>query len=365
MLSKIALAGVVAANPMGSNYLPPQQVPIYQAAPAAPAAPAMDPMMMMLLMKDDDSSMSDILPLMMMSGGMGGGAGGMNPLLMMSLFEDDCKAESDALKTLQGSIVDQDLLNELGAGDKFFVGADVTNVQSADIVSSVSSNVAQAAIAMQFIDYDYIKCEAGGSGMSDLLPLMMMGGGLGGAGGMGGMDPMMMMMLMDDGDMGDLLPLMMMGGGLGGAGGMGGMDPMMMMLMMDGGDMKDLLPLMMMGGGMGGAEGGMNPMMMMMLLDSDDDDADDDSCLKEFGIEHVFINTAGTIAKSTADADIIDFFKTGSFTSGVAKDFNECLADPTDYDFGSGLSDLLPLMMMGGNGGQMDPMMMMLLMKDL
>merc|ERR1711937_744981 len=146
--------------------------------------------------------------------------------------------------------------NELGAGDKFFVGADVTNVQSADIVSSVSSNVAQAAIAMQFIDYDYIKCEAGGSGMSDLLPLMM----------------------------------------------------------------------------------------MMMLLDSDDDDADDDSCLKEFGIEHVFINTAGTIAKSTADADIINFFKTGSFTSGVAKDFNECLADPTDYDFGSGLSDLLPLM---------------------
>merc|ERR1711937_481467 len=117
--------------------------------------------------------------------------------------------------------------NELGAGDKFFVGADVTNVQSADIVSSVSSNVAQAAIAMQFIDYDYIKCEAGGSGMSDLLPLMMMGGGLGGAGGMGGMDPMMMMMLMDDGDMGDLLPLMMMGGGLGGA--EGGMNPMMMM----------------------------------------------------------------------------------------------------------------------------------------
>merc|ERR1712127_232209 len=50
------------------------------------------------------------------------------------------------------------------------------------------------------VDYDFIKCETGGSGgMSDMLPLMMMGG-MGGAGGAGGMDPMMMMMLMDDSD---------------------------------------------------------------------------------------------------------------------------------------------------------------------
>merc|ERR1711879_544979 len=45
----------------------------------------------------------------------------------------------------------------------------------------------------EHIDYDYIKC-TGGSGMSDLLPLMMMGGGMGGAaGGMGSMLPLLMM----------------------------------------------------------------------------------------------------------------------------------------------------------------------------
>merc|ERR1712226_1453456 len=168
-------------------------------------------------------------------------------------------------------------------------------------------------------DYNFIKCESGSSGMSDLLPLMLMGDSSSG--------------------MSDLLPLMMMGG-MGGAPGAGGMDPMMMMLMMDSDDtstkkgcdakhkinhifnaskakvtdaaairaavlattdsilgtvkssweteyaaclaaaktegtssssssMKDLLPLMMMSGGMGGAAGagGMDPMMMMLMMD--------------------------------------------------------------------------------------------------
>merc|ERR1711981_985897 len=75
----------------------------------------------------------------------------------------------------------------------------------------------------------------------------------------------------------DLLPLMMMSGGMGGAGGAGGMDPMMMMLMLgddssssSSSSMKDLLPLMMMSGGMGGtagAQGGMNPLLMMSLME--------------------------------------------------------------------------------------------------
>merc|ERR1711879_871390 len=63
----------------------------------------------------------------------------------------------------------------------------------------------------EHIDYDYIKC-TGGSGMPDLLPLLMMGD--------------------SSSSSSDLLPLMMMSGGMGG-GAAGGMDPMMMMLMMD------------------------------------------------------------------------------------------------------------------------------------
>merc|ERR1712050_480799 len=147
-----------------------------------------------------------------------------------------------------------------------------------------------------YLDYDFIKCESGSSGMSDLLPLMMMGGN-----GAAGMDPMMMMLMLDSDDtttkvgcdkkfkinhafktdkskitaasdiraavvgdailgtvkstweteyaacltkatsegstsssnsLKDLLPLMMMGG-MNGQAGAGGMDPMMMMMLMD------------------------------------------------------------------------------------------------------------------------------------
>merc|ERR1711881_501497 len=178
---------------------------------------------------------------------------------------------------------------------------------------------------------------------------------------------MMMLMLDDSGDMGDLLPLMMMGGmgGSAAAPGAPAMDPMMMMLMMDDdSDMKDLLPLMMMGGmGGAGAAGGMNPLMLMSLLDDDDDSSSKtaEDCNKEIGLETAFVlNTgANTLTKVTSDADIRGVFaaQVGTYpdisTDGVAKDFNSCVTSPTTYKFGgsSGLSDLLPLMMMGGGQG--------------
>merc|ERR1712226_14659 len=94
------------------------------------------------------------------------------------------------------------------------------------------------------------------------------------------MDPMMMMMLMGDkGNMKDMLPLMMMNGGMGGNG--APVDPMMMMMQGEDSDMKDMLPLMMAQGGnmdpmtmmmMQGQQGGapMDP-MMMMLMDKEGD----------------------------------------------------------------------------------------------
>jgi hypothetical protein len=160
---------------------------------------------------------------MMMSGGMGGAGGaqgGMNPLLMMSLMEDSCEVKLAAITALTGTDDDK---KALAKGEKCFDSSTNTIAPCAGTVT-LNGN---------YIDYNFIKCESGsGSGMSDLLPLMMMGGGMGGdASGMGSMLPLM---LMGDssGGMSDLLPLMMMGG-MGGAGGAGGMDPMMMMLMMD------------------------------------------------------------------------------------------------------------------------------------
>ena len=91
-------------------------------------------------------------------------------------------------------------------------------------------------------------------------------------------NPMMLMMLSKDGssDFGDMLPLLMLSGGLGGqAGASGGIanNPLLLMSLL--GDkesgnssMKDLLPLMLLGGGLGGAAtaGAIDPLMLMLLM---------------------------------------------------------------------------------------------------
>merc|ERR1739848_144386 len=151
----------------------------------------MDPMMMMLMMDDSSSSSSssslkDLLPLMMMSGGMGGAGaqGGMNPMLMLALMDDSsrCTVKNAAVKSLTPATADEK--KAIANGSKCHSGTAV--------VACTTSNRNK-----EHIDYDFIKCEGGSSGMSDLLPLMMMGGGMGG-GAAGGMDPMMMMLMMDD-----------------------------------------------------------------------------------------------------------------------------------------------------------------------
>jgi hypothetical protein len=173
--------------------------------------------------------------------------------------------------------------------------------------------------------------------------------------------------------MSDLLPLMMMGGGMGGdASGMNSMLPLMLMGDSSSSGMSDLLPLMMMGGGMGGAgaAGGMDPMMMMLMLDSDDNTKV--ACDKKFKIKHAFkdgkakITTAAEIRAAVLAKSIL-----GSVESTWEKEYLACLSKPgiTEGTTSSSnsLKDLLPLMMMGGMNGQagaggMDPMMMMMLM---
>merc|ERR1719210_2227110 len=166
--------------------------------------------------------------------------------------------------------------------------------------------------------------------MKDLLPLMMLNGQ--GA----PMDPMMMMMLMgdDSSSMKDMLPLMMMNGN--GA----PMDPMMMMTLMgdDSSSMKDLLPL----------------MMMMALLDEKTCDITNEA-LAALDIEDSVKEEIAAGKKIWNGSEAVD--------ASTAQD-NSNFLNFIDYGFmackktSSGMSALLPLMMQGGAGGQMDPMMM-------
>jgi hypothetical protein len=308
----------------------------------------MDPMMMMLMLDDDssssDDSLSSLLPLMMMNGGMGGAgagqaAGGMNPMMMMLLMDDDCKYTQDFKGVTDAN------KKAIAEGTKFTIKDAATTVD-AD-VKAFPTDAAEKKLALKNVDYKYLRCtKKGGSGMSDLLPLMMMGGQ---GGAMGGMDPMMMMLLMDDSssDMSDMLPLMMMNGGM---------------------------------GGQPGQAGAMNPMMLMLL--GDDDKKEKAACYRKYEVAHA-IDAAG--AKKTAGADIVAVIEAmkadptlfglpaGALPAGYLKDFSDCIvaAGTTVGDYSktkSSTDKLLPLMMMGGMGGQggaaMDPMMMMLLLKD-
>jgi len=298
-----------------------------------------NPMMMYLLMKDSDSSSSsndDLLPLMMMSGGMGGGMGGadggMNPMMMMALLGDDCKVDDSkfsgwAMAGGATTVLNDDLKKQIAKGEKFFIGTSTAAIADADIIdlsAFTTKTEAQTIEGLKHIQYKYTNCENGGSS-NDLLPLMMMGGGMGGAPGAGmGMESMLPLLLLNK----------------------------------DSSSNNDNLMLAMMMGGMGGQQGGMggmNPMMMMMMLDED--------CgsykLKE-AFKATQDNGASTysVTKVTATSDIEAIFKTPSSTlsypvtttdSFEAK-YKKCLDGSSDSD---SLSSLLPLMMMNQQGGNM------------
>ena len=113
------------------------------------------------------------------------------------------------------------------------------------------------------------------SKLSKLVPLLMMSNGFGGqqsaeAANIFSNPTTLMMMMSKDREFEDILPLLMMTGGLGVQGQQaqqGGMNPMMMMALMGDGDKSDMLPLLAMSGAFGGGQqAGINPMMMMMLM---------------------------------------------------------------------------------------------------
>jgi len=245
----------------------------------------------------------------------------------MTLLEDSCSFK-DTLKNLATTGLTDARKKELALGTKGTNDAGAT--ETATLAAQTGTTF--------YVDHDYIKCTKNGGGMSDMLPLMMMGGG-----------------------------------------NMGGMDPMMMMLMMDGSSgMSDMLPLMMMNqpaadptNPNAAAAPAMNPLMMMTLLDDSTDTKT--GCDKKFKIEYAIksdkskITTPADIRAAVLADGLID-----ATASKWSKDYKLCLTKATKEgsSSSSSLSDsLLPLMMMGGMGGaggagQMDPMMMMLMLKD-
>jgi len=257
----------------------------------------MDPMMMMSLL-DDSSSMSDLLPLMMMNGQ--GQQGGMNPMMMMSLLGDDCSYSAE----LEALDLDSDIKKQLATGAiawKVNVDGDYDSAAAYD-----------AAIAAQYVDYDFLACK-----------------------NKGGMDPMMMSM-------------------------MGGqnMDPMTTLMMLDGGSMDDLLPLMMMGGQGQEGQGQMNPMMMMSLLG--DDTKTKKACDADYNVKSFFTAGATALESSSDIADIRSGIEGLATKTANQDQYVACLSEATEEGSEKSKMDkMLPLMMMGGQGQQMNPMMMM------
>merc|ERR1712110_384457 len=258
----------------------------------------MDPMMMMMSLLDDSSSMSDLLPLMMMNGQQGQ-QGGMNPMMMMSLLGDDCSytAALDALE------LDSDVKKQLATG------AIAWKVNADGEYDSAAAY--DAAIATQYVDYDFLACK-----------------------NKGGMDPMMMSMM-----------------------GNQNMDPMTTLMMLDGGSMDDLLPLMMMGGQE--QQGQMNPMMMMSLLG--DDTKTKKSCDADYNVKSFFTTGVDALESSSDIADIRSGIEGLVQKTANQEQYVACLAEATEEGSEKSTMDkMLPLMMMGGQGGQqMNPMMMM------
>jgi hypothetical protein len=267
---------------------------------------------------------------------------------MMLLLDDDCK-----LPTTFTKLTDAEK-KSVARGEKFYTGSTPSTAVSTDLKSALTDVTdTNKALALKYVDYDYLKCSSSGSSssMSDLLPLMMMGGMGGQGGSMGGMDPMMMMLLLGDdssSSSSDLLPLMMMGG---------------------------------MGGQAGGQAGAMNPMMMMLLLD--DEKKSEAACTRKYKLDHAFLwdTTNKKLVKETVAANIrtavkdVNTNKANYGYSTVATtitDYVKCITDAAgvvgdDSKSSSSMKDLLPLMLLGGGQGGMggmDPMMMMLLLKD-
>merc|ERR1712183_586686 len=207
-----------------------------------------------LLDKDDasKSSLDKLLPIILMSGG-GAGMGGdllSNPLLLLTLLDDKTSTSSNS-----DLLLIMTLMNSGGLGG------------STDLLSS-------PLLLMTLLKDN--------SSMTDLLPILLLSGGLGGAaaGGAGGLDvmsnPLILLLLLDDdknSSLTDLLPILLMGSmgasGMGADAGISGILPLILLLDGNTTDTSDLLLIMMASGGAlgGGAAGGdLNSLLPILLL---------------------------------------------------------------------------------------------------
>lgn len=351
-----------ATIPLG--FAPPQPIqPVQpvQVVQQAPLFQGMDPMMLTLLM-DDDSDFKDILPLMMMNGGnFGNGQFNpllltllsdddsdssdllpfllmqqtpgqqMNPLLMLTLLDnDECEVSDNVAKFTSLTDAEQ---KKVARGEYYYketTGHSTATLASnflvdADLVSSPLSS-ADLAEVNKYIDYEFISCEhlSDKGNFKDLLPLMMMG-----QANMQTMDPMMLMMLVDD-DSNDLsLP----------------------MLMSMQGQNTGLAP---------------NPLLWLTLLD--DSKLTKKQCDAKYAIDYL-LEVTGTTSfsftkQTTGIRTIVESINTANYGSQHITDYKKCITDATKEGSDSSFKDILPLMMLNGGTGQIDPLMLTLLADD-
>merc|ERR1719507_1450772 len=102
---------------------------------------------------------------------------------MTMLLGEDCTIKNaEITKLAKDKVSDEDKI-KLATGEKTYTG------------SALAAFVSGTTVAAQhkYIDHDYIKCKAGGSGLSDMLPLMMMGGMGGQQNGANSMLPLLLL----------------------------------------------------------------------------------------------------------------------------------------------------------------------------
>jgi hypothetical protein len=111
---------------------------------------------------------------------------------------------------------------------------------------------------------------------------------------------------------------------------------------------------------MGGQEqqGQMNPMMMMSLLG--DDTKTKKSCDADYNVKSFFTAGVSALESSSDIADIRSGIEGLVEKTANQEQYVACLAEATEEGSEkSSMDKMLPLMMMGGQGQQMNPMMMM------
>jgi len=327
----------------------------------------MDPYSMLMLLDNGDSDLTDLLPFMVMNQpGNEQQPGQINPLMLMSLLEETCTFNEnlETLTDTNGDLVSTEIKENLATGVNIFIDANFNGIldQGEEITAGAHAglSVNQVETAVKYVDYDYQACK--NKAKNSMLPYMLMNGGQ-------SIDPGTMLML-QDGSLSDLLPLMMMGG-------QNGQTPqtnnpmMMMSLLGDDFKMEDFLPFMMLGNTQQNPQQPiqMNPLMMSQILGNSKKtkiECDETYAVQKVQMIDMPIPNQYSITHSATNTNIrLHFTSPHALVSLTDKGtaYQECLNEATEE--GSEQSMMSKYMQMNMmQGGQMDPNMMMLMMQD-